>query len=81
MPLTESFKRKQFGNTEPQQERDYTNDLYLIYEGYASPGVPTSTAGWVILKHTLNGNNLDTQSRPKIGVIWDLRQIYDYNSP
>lgn len=81
MPLTESFKKKQFGNTEPQQERAYTDDLYLTYEGYASPGVSQDTAGWVIVKHTLNDNNLDTQSRPKIGVIWSLREIYDYDSP
>ncbi len=82
MPLTESFKKKQFGNTEPQQERDYSGPgNTLLYEGYATPGVLTSVAGWVIIKHSFDSGNMDTQSQPKIRVIWDLRSIYDYSSP
>jgi hypothetical protein len=82
MPLTESFKKRIFGNTEPQQQRDYSGPgNTLLYEGYATPGIKTSTAGYVIVKHSFDVNNMDIESQPKVGLIWDLRSVYDYTNP
>lgn len=82
MALTESAKRYFFGHVEPQQLRDYSAaGNALLYEGYATPGVATSTAGWVIVKHSYDSNNADNQTQPKAGLIWDLRSIYDYSKP
>lgn len=82
MPLTESAKRYFFGHVEPQQMRDYSGpNNAMVYEGYATPGQPTSTACWVIVKHSFDGNGADDQSQPKSGLIWDLRITYNYNSP
>lgn len=82
MPLTENFIRKNFGNIQPQEERDYSGPgNTLLYEGWATPGVSTATSGWTIIKHSFNAGNMDTQSQPKIGIIWDLRTIYNYTSP
>lgn len=80
--LTESQKKFQFGNTEPQQRRDYSGaGNTLEYEGYASPGTAETTAGWVIIKHTVNNDNADVQSQPKFGVIWTIRSMYNFNTP
>lgn len=82
MPLTESAKKKYFGNTEPQQMRDYSGPgSTMLYEGWAAPGVSTSVAGWIIAKHSFDVNNADIESQPKFGLIWDLRSIYDYSKP
>lgn len=82
MPLTESAKKKYFGNTEPQQRRDYSGPGdTMLYEGYAAPGVSEDTAGWIIAKHSFDSNNADTESQPKWGLIWTLRSIYDYDTP
>lgn len=82
MPLTESAKKYNFGNTEPQQRRDYGGPgSALLYEGYASPGTSEDTAGWVIVKHSFNVDGFDTESQPKRGLIWTLRAIYNYDTP
>ncbi len=82
MSLTESFKKKWFGKVEPQQLRDYSAPgNALLYEGYATPGISEDTAGWVIVKHSYDGNGADDQTQPKLGVIWDLRTVYNYYSP
>lgn len=82
MPLTQTANRKQFGNVEPQQRRDWTGpSSQLLYEGYAAPGVSEDTAGWVIIKHSFDASSNDKESQPKYGLIWTLRSIYDYSSP
>lgn len=82
MSLTESAKKFYFGHAEPQQLRDYSapNDA-LLYEGYATPGISEDTSGWIIVKHSYDGNGADDQTQPKIGLVWSLRAIYNYNSP
>lgn len=82
MPLTESAKKRNFGNVQPQDRRDYsgTNNA-MVYEGYATPGISEDTPGWIIIKHTIDGTGLDVESQPKYGVIWTLRTIYNYASP
>lgn len=80
--LTESAKKRTFGNVEPQQMRDYSGPGgTLLYEGYATPGISTAIAGWVIVKHSFNSGNADIETQPKYGLIWDLRTIYDYSTP
>lgn len=81
--LTESAKKFSFGHVEPQQRRDYSGPgNSLLYEGYATPGISEDTAGWIIIKHSFNAGNMDTESQPKYGCIWTLRATaYDYNSP
>lgn len=82
MPLTESAKKHWFGNVEPQYRFDYSGPTGMMkYEGYASPGVPETTAGWVIIKHSFNSDNADIEGQPKYGLIWSLRTIYNYDSP
>ena len=82
MPLTESAKKYSFGHVEPQQLRDYSGPgNTLLYEGYGTPGIATSTAGWIIVKHSYDVNGADNQTQPKYGLIWDLRGIYNYSQP
>lgn len=82
MPLTESAKKKNFGNVEPQQRRDYSGPgNTMLYEGYAAPGVSEDVAGWIIVKHSFDSNNADSESQPKYGLVWTLRAIYNYANP
>lgn len=80
--LTDQAIKKTFGNVQPQERRDYTGTLNsLLYEGYATPGISEDTAGWVIIKHTVDGSGYDLESQPKYGLIWTLRAIYNYGQP
>lgn len=82
MPLTESFKKKIFGNTEPQQRRDYSAPgNALLYEAYATPGISEDTMGWVIIKHSYDANGADNETQPKWPLIYTLRAIYSYDTP
>ena len=82
MPLTDQAIKKTFGNIEPQQRRDYTGPLNsLLYEAYATPGISEDIAGWVIIKHTVDANGYDLASQPKYGLVYTLRNIYNYDSP
>lgn len=81
MPLSESAKKFWFGNIEPQYRLDYSGTGGAIkYEGYATPGTSEDAAGWVILEHT-TVNGADTAGKPKYGLVWTLRAIYNYDSP
>lgn len=82
LPLTESAKKKNFGNVEPQQMRDWSGPGgALLYEGYATPGISQNVSGWCIIKHSFDSNNFDNESQPKFGLIWAIRTIYDYSVP
>ncbi len=82
MPLTSQFIKKNFGNIQPQERRDYSGNMNsLLYEGYATPGISEDTAGWLIIKHTVDGSGYDIESQPKLGLIWTMRSIYNYDSP
>lgn len=82
MPLTQLAQKKIFGNANLQEIRDWSGpNGALLYEGYASPAIGTATAGWTIIKHFFDGSNSDTSSYPKSGLIWDIRNIYDYSKP
>jgi hypothetical protein len=77
---SESFKRYHFGQAEPQALRDWSGiNGQLVYEGYASPGLGTDKPGWVIIKHSFDGNGNDSQSQPLSGKVWDLRTFYDFS--
>lgn len=82
MPLTELFVKKNFGNIQPQERRDYSGSMNsLLYEGYGTPGISEDTAGWTIIKHTVDGSGYDIESQPKLKLVWTLRAIYSYDTP
>jgi hypothetical protein len=79
MPLTESAKKKLFGQAEPKHLRDYGGPgNTLLYEGYAIQNTPIDYPGWVILKHAFDVNNMDTGDSMLVGKSWSIRASYTF---
>ena len=83
MPLPDKIQRYYFGSTIPTELQDFDVNGNLIYEGYSMPGVPETTAGFVIIKHVYQVNSTtgleqDIYDSFLPGVVWILRSTYAY---
>jgi hypothetical protein len=68
---------------------EYDGASNLIYQGFARPGAPTSSAVWQISKHTYDGsNNITSTIWPENAngnvtseyyYVWDDRASYTYS--
>lgn len=52
------------------------------YVGWSAPGTPENETGWLIVKHTFTGTDLDTSRLADASIafdkIWDDRASYSY---
>jgi hypothetical protein len=78
MALTEEQLRHWFGTSPFQHQADTSGIGDVLYEGWASQGIPTSESGWYIQKHTYDGSGNYLNTKSVTDAVWDARTLYTY---
>lgn len=60
-----------FDRYEMRQDKQSRTDGQAVYQGFAPPGTPASSANWLIYGYTYDAAGFITRRQVKIKGIWD----------